>query len=528
MGVTKNYLLDSDTWFVGDKSKVLTIDIYNNSEFSKPENVANEWSAAKDGGTIMCYQVADSEKPDFLKLYVVGDNIHTTDATKLFYNFTKVKTISGVEKIDFSEATSFAHLFENCRSLTHLYLNNVNTSSITDMSYAFAYCSSLRELEVSDWDVSGVTTFNMTFCTPHSTTSGSKLTNLDVSKWDTSSAIDMSWMFWGCDQLGTLDVSGFDVSNVTSFNHTFAHCKLRVIDTSRWKNSVVTDFNAMFVNNLIEFIDLRGFDTSNVQKFDQMFEGNYLLKRILGIDKFNTANGWYFCQMFKGCTSLRKLDLSSFSTEGLAPYIDENGRVPGQALTAMFEHCHNLYEIILGKNFYFFESNAAHGSYANAVLDSNRGYFLPIPVNIIYADDFCGLRQKEPLKAQGDGFYSYIEGAEYSSESFTTAGVVSVPTYEVEAKKDYNFYYYYNENGEQIGCNIDDLKALFSYGSDIPRTGNVTLFANKYGKSYERFDDAMEELADIVREKTGFKSELDIGNIVKLVSELGENKIISA
>ncbi|MBO4865104.1 MAG: BspA family leucine-rich repeat surface protein [Ruminococcus sp.] len=41
------------------------------------------------------------------------------------------------------------------------------------------------------------------------------LTSLDVSGFDTSEAINMSWMFGGCSNLTALDLSGFETSSVT-------------------------------------------------------------------------------------------------------------------------------------------------------------------------------------------------------------------------------------------------------------------------------------------------------------------------
>ncbi|MDQ8327161.1 BspA family leucine-rich repeat surface protein, partial [Enterococcus faecium] len=75
----------------------------------------------------------------------------------------------------------------------------------------FACCNSLTNLDVSKWDTSNVTDmsdmFGMFVSGPRSS-----LTNLDVSKWDTSNVTNMSAMFRDCKSLTTLDVSDWDTS----------------------------------------------------------------------------------------------------------------------------------------------------------------------------------------------------------------------------------------------------------------------------------------------------------------------------
>ena len=57
----------------------------------------------------------------------------------------------------------------------------------------------------------------------------SSLTNLDVSRFDTSNVTSMSCMFDGCSSLTTLDVSRFDTSKVTGMSRRSKakkNCKL--------------------------------------------------------------------------------------------------------------------------------------------------------------------------------------------------------------------------------------------------------------------------------------------------------------
>ena len=68
-----------------------------------------------------------------------------------------------------------------------------------------------------------------------------------LEKLDTSNVIDMSCMFYNCDDLTTLDVSHFDTSNVIDMSRMFSSCQnLATLDVSCFDTSKVTSMNQMF------------------------------------------------------------------------------------------------------------------------------------------------------------------------------------------------------------------------------------------------------------------------------------------
>ena len=62
--------------------------------------------------------------------------------------------------------------------------------------------------------------------------------SLDLSRWDTGNAVDMSGMFYNCSSPQLPDgIHLWDVSNVEDFGYTFAHTAFNG-DLARWgKNS---------------------------------------------------------------------------------------------------------------------------------------------------------------------------------------------------------------------------------------------------------------------------------------------------
>ena len=117
------------------------------------------------------------------------------------------------------------------------YINKTTTKLLG----MFSYCPSLTSLDVSSWDVSNVTDLSYVFGGCYG------LTNLDVSSWDTSNVTKMVNTFWGCSGLTSLDVSSWDTSNVTSMSGMFESCSnLTSLDVSNWNTPNVTNMGLMF------------------------------------------------------------------------------------------------------------------------------------------------------------------------------------------------------------------------------------------------------------------------------------------
>ena len=60
------------------------------------------------------------------------------------------------------------------------------------------------------------------------------LTSIDVSGFDTSNVTDMNYMFYYCWYLTSLDISGLDTSNVTDMNHMFGRLRFSNIFRHKW------------------------------------------------------------------------------------------------------------------------------------------------------------------------------------------------------------------------------------------------------------------------------------------------------
>lgn len=96
-----------------------------------------------------------------------------------------LKSIEGLENVDFSNTTDMSSMFHNCRDLESLDISSLNTSKATNMSSMFAWLS--------------------------------VLTSLNLSSFDTSKVNDMSDMFRRCSTLSTLDMRNAEFPDIDGY-----------------------------------------------------------------------------------------------------------------------------------------------------------------------------------------------------------------------------------------------------------------------------------------------------------------------
>ena len=233
-----------------------------------------------------------------------------------------LETLEGLQNWDLSSAIKVAGTFQQCLALTDedvAVLYNWDTSNFEDISWLFKGATGLVNLDLSNWDVSNVTKFNSLFSSSDSNSGSMNIKTTGMENWDVGNGDNLSYMFYGCGQLESIDLSNWDVSKNTTFNHFFTDCyKLKYVNFDGWDTSSCEVFAAMFNNcDALEYVDVSSFDTQNAYAFHQMFEYCYNLKKIDGLQNWDTRNVEGFYEMFSCCYKLEELDLSSFVTTSL-------------------------------------------------------------------------------------------------------------------------------------------------------------------------------------------------------------------
>ena len=146
--------------------------------------------------------------------------------------------------IDVSNLDSFCHkdigIFEETQ-FKYIDISDWDVSSVTDMSYMFYGCNELTSVgDISKWDVSNVTNMLRMFYNCRSFNQYKY-----ISSWDVSNVTNMCYMFYDCKNFNQ-DIHDWDVSNVTNMRSMFNGCNIFNQDISNWDVSKVTDMDYMF------------------------------------------------------------------------------------------------------------------------------------------------------------------------------------------------------------------------------------------------------------------------------------------
>ena len=152
-----------------------------------------------------------------------------------------LKSITFTE-VDTSNIVTMEGMFIGCGGLTTLDVSKFNTKNVTNMAYMFFSCDHLLELDVSNFDTSNVEDMTSMFSSCGAEASAST-TIIKVDGWDTSKAvymgsmfentkvqalnlssfntdkvIDMWCMFFGCQQLQSLNISNFSLASIERYD----------------------------------------------------------------------------------------------------------------------------------------------------------------------------------------------------------------------------------------------------------------------------------------------------------------------
>lgn len=175
---------------------------------------------------------------------------------------------------DVSKVTTFFNFASGCANLdTIIGHENWDISSATNLSNIFKN-TKLTQFDPSNWDVSNVSNFSEAFRGVFQNNAGS----IDLSNWNikTSGPVNMYIIFGFNNQLTSVgDISGWDVSRVTSLGYLAAACSaLQLPNLSSWNTGNVTNlrnaFQSMGTNASVSGIE--NWDTSSVSQVASCFQ----------------------------------------------------------------------------------------------------------------------------------------------------------------------------------------------------------------------------------------------------------------
>ena len=194
-------------------------------------------------------------------------------------NLGDSKTISGKEYFIVNEAllrefTTTGSFTTGGTNYTPVDESCLCTTRVTNMGTLFkdrpTFNTQSFNINISNWDVSNVTSFQEMF-------DGAQSFNQDIGNWDTSSAVNMIGMFQGAVNFNQ-DVSNWNTSSVTRLDRTFRNAQdfnngasAGASTTLSWDVSNVTKMEETFYNASDFNAHLSGWDTGNVTNMKSMF-----------------------------------------------------------------------------------------------------------------------------------------------------------------------------------------------------------------------------------------------------------------
>ena len=235
------------------------------------------------------------------------------------------------------------------------YFNELDNSvdliwndNIDNCDNMFYECENITEIDLSGFITTKVASMGRMFFSCIS------LTSINLSNFKTSKVTIMSFMFYNCSKLTSIDVSSFRTSKVTKTDRMFSYClSLRSLDITHFDTSNVNDMKVMFNHcSSLTSLDLSHFNTTLASSFKSMFDTCISLTS-LDLSTFNTINIKDMSYMFEKCYSLTSLNLNNFNTLKVT------------SMYNMFHGCTNL-EYINLKNFVESTSLNADGMFLNA------------------------------------------------------------------------------------------------------------------------------------------------------------------
>ena len=321
----KNYVITQDLYFDKLQDAGTVFD----------DETADVYAVLYSDGTLSFQKRKDTyPSKTVVEVYPFNESTHfpTIDSVLWKNNALNVKSVEFRDKI---RPVSTARWFNGFENATSINLKNLDTSRDTNMNKMFSYCKGLTKLDVSGLDTSQVTDMDAMFAVC------SNLTNISVSNFDASKVKDMHSMFDSCFKLQSLDLSMFDTSNVTDFGYMFSgdkvmstlhltdnfvtekakdisgifnDCeKLSNINVSNWNVSNVTSTEKAFANNfLLKSLDLSNWDMSNCENSQMMFYSDTALTSIGNTSNWNVSKITTTHSMFEGCSKLQSLNTSKW------------------------------------------------------------------------------------------------------------------------------------------------------------------------------------------------------------------------
>ena len=304
------------------------------------------------------------------------DTFFTESMFELFYNDSALSALD-VSKFNTSKVKSMINMFNGVSNVKKLDLSTFDTSNVTNMSNIFSNMDALENINLDGWDMTHASynsiggmfyqsgniktisakkwklpehTYYVLTCNGAASLCSENLQSIDVSNWDLSNTRSLNRIFAGTKTREIKGLNTWDTSNLNNINELFDNCEnieelnldgwdlsklynnsngslrnmtsLKKISAKNWK--LPQDFSYEIGSNLIrdtytpvEEIDVTGWDLTDTKDISGVFTRMYYLKKIKGLNTWDTSNITSMRSLFYRNYVLEEVDLSGWDTSNV-------------------------------------------------------------------------------------------------------------------------------------------------------------------------------------------------------------------
>lgn len=205
---------------------------------------------------------------------------------------------------DLSNVTSMSRMFYSCSSFNQ-NISSWDVSNVIDMSYLFAYTPFDQNL--ASWNVGNVTNMKGLFRNTYGV-------NYQIEDWDVSNVVNMGEMFKSAYYFNQ-DISEWKVGNVTNMKDMFQDAHSFNQNLNNWNTEDVINMNRMFANAITFNSPLNNWDVSNVTDMAGMFINCIDFNQ--NLSSWNTGNVRYMSALFYLASSFNQ-DIGNWDVGNVA------------------------------------------------------------------------------------------------------------------------------------------------------------------------------------------------------------------
>ena len=191
----------------------------------------NKFIPKEEGNHIIEIEVQEQIE-DFSYMFYGCTNIIDIDLSNFDFQSTRIMNdmfnyCINLVNIRFPQSSienviNTSYMFNYCKKLLKIDLSNMNTENVISMAGMFQHCESLKSLDLSNFDIKNNTQLSCMFNDCY------ELNEIIFSaKFNTKNVMFMPWMFYGCENLSSLDLTmfKFDEKIIRDMSQMFNGCE---------------------------------------------------------------------------------------------------------------------------------------------------------------------------------------------------------------------------------------------------------------------------------------------------------------